>query len=305
VCPLPHDLTPLILAHTRPLLPLLCNAARQTLVPCGHRTLGGQSGGTIVRHTGDHTVGAPGHVHGLMAAGARSAHGVRWINADPRFLLPVRALSTVWRGQCCEARAQGGAPGAVPLVAGPRPRRTPEDCAPLRAPRSTTAWVVYAKAPLAGPAHVLDAVGRSPQRVAIANHRILDVRDGGVRFASRNRRQGHRVQTMTLDADALLRRFLWPVFPRGVMRLRHDGFLANRHKARTLRRCRARLGQPAEPPRRRPQRVGQWRQEVTGIDRTPCPPGGTRPLVRLPLSPLSTPAASQGTPGEVPIDDSS
>jgi hypothetical protein len=139
----------------------------------------------------------------------------------------------------------------------------------------------------------------------MANHRMLDGCDGSVRFASRNRCQGHRVQTMTRDADACLRRFLLPVLPGGCMRLRHDGFLANRHKARTLRRCRERLGQPTEPPPRHPQSVGQWMQAVTGIDLTPCPHCGVRPLVRLPLPPLSPPTASRGAPVEAPLYDSS
>ena len=56
------------------------------------------------------------------------------------------------------------------------------------------------------------------------------------------------------------------VLPCGFMRLRHYGFLANRHKARPLRRCRELLGQPSEPPPRSPQNVVQWMQEVTGID---------------------------------------
>jgi hypothetical protein len=73
---------------------------------------------------------------------------------------------------------------------------------------------------------------------------------------------------MTLDADEFIRRFLLHVLPRGFMRLRHYGFLANRHKARTLRRCRELLGQPAEPPPRRAKSVVQWMQEVTGIDLT-------------------------------------
>jgi hypothetical protein len=54
----------------------------------------------------------------------------------------------------------------------------------------------------------LDDVGRSTHRVAIANHRILDVRDGWVRFAYRNRRQDNRLQAMTRDAHACIRRFL-------------------------------------------------------------------------------------------------
>jgi hypothetical protein len=304
VLTVPHDLTPLILAHKRPLLTLLCNAASQTLVQCGHRNLGGQIGCPMVLHTWDQTLGAHFHGHCLMAAGALSANGTRWIDADPRFLLPVRAWSTVFRGKFCAALPPGGLP-ATPRVEGPPGLGTPEDCAQLRAQLSTQDWVVYAQAPLAGPAHVLDSVGRYTHRVAMANHRLLDVRDGCVRFAYRHRRQGKRVQTITLDADACIRRFLLHVWPRGFMRLRHDGFLANRPKAQTLRRCRELWGQPAEPPLRRPQSVVQWRQEVTGVDLTPCPHCGARPLIRLPLPPLAIPAASRGTSGEVPIDDSS
>jgi len=305
VFPVPHDLNPLILMHKRPLLALLVNAASQTLVQCGRRNLGGQLGCPMVLHPWDQTLGAHCHVHGLLAAGALAANGARWMAADPRFLCPVRALSTVLRGKCGEALAHLGSTGAVPRVEGPLTLRTPADFAQLRGQLYAKAWVVYAQAPLAGPAHVLDDVGRSTHRVAIANPRILDVRDGWVRFAYRNRRQGHRVQTLTLDADAFLRRFLWHGLPRGFMRLRHDGFLAHRHKARTLRRGRELLGQPAEPPPRRPKRVGQWMQEGTGIDLTPCPHWGARPLLRLPLPPLSPSAASRGTPVEVPIDDSS
>lgn len=110
---------------------------------------------------------------------------------------------------------------------------------------------------------------------------------------------------MTRDADEGIRRFLLHVLPRGCMRLRHYGLLANRHKARTLRRCRELLGQPAEPPPRRPKSVVQWMQKVMGVNLTQCPHCGASPLVRLPLPPLSTPAASRGTPVEVPMYDSS
>jgi len=36
-------------------------------------------------------------------------------------------------------------------------------------------WVVYAKRPFAGPQQVLDSVGRYTHRVAISNHRLLDI----------------------------------------------------------------------------------------------------------------------------------
>ena len=137
------------------------------------------------------------------------------------------------------------------------------------------------------------------------NHRLLAVGDGRVCFASRHRRQGNRVQTLTRAAAACIRRFRWHVWPHGCLRLRHDGVLANRSKAHALRRGRALLGPPAAPPPRSPKSVRQWLQESMGIDLTPCPQCGASPLVRLPLSPLSTPAASQGAPRETPRFDAS
>ena len=166
----------------------------------------------------------------------------------------------------------------MPCPEEPTTGGSPAGFAPLRAQLYTQEWVVYAKPPFAGPEHVLDYVGRSTPRVAIANHRLLDVRDGRVRFAYRNRRQDNRLQAMTLDANEFIRRFLLHVLPRGFMRLRHYGFLANRYKARTLRRCRELLGQSSQPSPRHPQSVAQWMQEVTGIDLTQCPHWGSRPL---------------------------
>lgn len=202
------------------------------------------------------------------------------------------------RGKCCEALAPAGSVGPTALG-------IPGNVASLRAQLYAKEWVVDATPPCAGPEHVLDYVGRSTHRVAIAHHRLLDVRDGWGRFASRNRRQGNRGQTMTLTAEEFIRRFLWHVLPSGCMRLRHDGFLANRHKAHTLRRCRELWGQPSTPASRRPKSVVQWRQEVTGIDRAQCPHCGARPLVRLPLAPLLRPAGSQGAPREMPFYDAS
>ena len=166
VCPVPHDLTPLILAHQRPLLTLLCNAARPTLVPWGPRNLGGQLGCTMVLHPWEQTLGAHVPVHCLMAAGARSANGTRGIDADPRFLLPVRALRPVLRGKCCEALARGGSSAAAPLVEGPPPwalLRTSRRCVRSSTPKqgsSTprrpwqalhTSWTLSAALPIAAP----------------------------------------------------------------------------------------------------------------------------------------------------------
>ena len=121
------------------------------------------------------------------------------------------------------------------------------------------------EAACAGPAQGPDDLGRYIDRIAMANHRLLEVRDGCVRFTYRNRRQGNQGQTMTLEAQEFIRRFLPHIVPHGFQRLRHVGFLANRCKAHALRQCRLARGQPLDPPpREHPSAVEWMRQAGTG-----------------------------------------
>jgi hypothetical protein len=302
---LPHALNPLVLGNKQALLTLLCNAASQTVLQCGQQHLGGQRGCPMVFHPWDQTLGAHFHVHCVIPGGALSRDGERWRAADPRFLFPVRALSRVCRGKCL-ATLQQAFPNDAVTFAGPTAALgTPKGLATRTAPRRDQAWVVSTKPPCAGPAQVLDDVGRSTHRVALANHRIVEVGDGWVRFTSRTRRQGDRRQGMTLDAHACIRRFLLHVWPVGFTRIRHDGFLANRCTARALRRCRVLLGQSLEPPPRRILTVPEWMWQWTGSDITRCPSCGQSPLLRYPLLPEPRQVLPQGPRGPPPLWDSS
>jgi hypothetical protein len=78
----------------------------------------------------------------VIAAGVLSANGARWIEADSRFLLPVRALSTVFRGQCCEALARLWTTGALSRPQEPTTVGIPAGFAPLRAQLYAKEWVV-------------------------------------------------------------------------------------------------------------------------------------------------------------------
>src|SRR5262249_30762053 len=95
----------------------------------------------------------------------------------------------------------------------------------------------YAKTPLASPDHVLDYLGRYTHRVALSNDRILSAHNENVTFSYRDRKNQDRKRTMTLDAHEFIRRFLLHVVPKGFVRVRHFGFLANRSKS-LLSKCR-------------------------------------------------------------------
>ena len=102
----------------------------------------------------------------------------------------------------------------------------------------------HAKPPFGGPQHVLEYLGRYTHRVAISNNRLLDFGDGQVRFRWKDYRHESRPKVMCLDDQEFIRRFLLHVLPDGFQRIRHYGFLANRHRAAKLVLCRQLLAEP-------------------------------------------------------------
>lgn len=280
---LPHALNPLVLGNKRPLLTLLFRAASQTLLQFGRQNLGGQLGGLLVLHTWDQQLGAHFHVHCLVPAGALADDGTRWRPTHPQFLFPVQALGQVFRGKFLDGLRQPRIAGTLTCTEETADLGTPRGFKQLIDQLYTKEWVVYAKKPFAGPAQILDYVGRYTHRVAISNNRITAVRDGQVCFTYRNRRQGGGIQTLALDAHEFIRRFLLHVVPYGFPRVRHIGFLANRCKAQTLRQCRQLLGQTPDAPARSKKTVAEWMGQLTGTDITRCPSCGYKPLQRTPL----------------------
>ena len=126
-------------------------------------------------------------------------------------------------------------------------------------------WVVYAKPPFGSPAHVLHYLARYTHRVAISNHRLVDVTDDRVSFRWKDYRHGSQVQTLTLDAEEFLRRFLLHVLPTRFVRIRYFGFLASRSRTRGL----ASLSSDA---RCRPTTTGRTaRHRPTPRASWPCP----------------------------------
>jgi Putative transposase len=105
-------------------------------------------------------------------------------------------------------------------------------------------WVVFAKRPFGGPEHVIQYLARYTHRVAIANGRLLEMRDGQVTFRWRDSADGNQQKLMTLDAVEFIRRFLLHVLPSGFVKIRHFGFLANRNRRLALLLCRSFLPAP-------------------------------------------------------------
>ena len=88
-----------------------------------------------------------------------------------------------------------------------------------------TPWVVYSKEPFAGPEHVIEYLGRYTHKVAIGNHRLLNVDETGVRFSWRDYRD-NKEKVMPLEGAEFLRRFCMHILPKRFVRIRHYGLLS-------------------------------------------------------------------------------
>ena len=98
--------------------------------------------------------------------------------------------------------------------------------------------MVYAKPPFADAEQVVAYLGRYTHRIAISNHRILDIADDRVSFSYRDYRDGGQLKTLTLDVLEFIRRFLSHVLPRRFVRIRYYGLLATGQRAKKLAICR-------------------------------------------------------------------
>lgn len=240
---LPHLLAPLALQNKVLVYGLLFRTAAQTLleIAADPKHLGADIGFMAVLHTWGQTLLAHPHLHCVVPGGGLSPDHQRWIPCRPKFFLPVEVLAVVFRGKFLASLERAFQQHKLILAGQLAPLQSSTTFAALLRAAAHRKWVVYAKRPFAGPAQVLTYLSGYTHRVAIANSRLIAMAEGKVTFRWRDYTHSSQTRTMTLQADEFLRRFLLHVLPISFVRIRYFGLLANRHRARLLRRCRSYL----------------------------------------------------------------
>jgi hypothetical protein len=261
---LPAEIADIAFQNKAVVYDLLFRAASEAMltIAADPKHLGARIGITAVLHTWGSALTHHPHVHMIVPGGGFSLDGARWITSRPAFLLPVRVLGKLFRRLFLTRLTDLHQAGKLAFFGNHADladrRRFLRHLAPVRTKR----WVVYAKAPFAGPEAVLAYLSRYTHRVAISNRRLITSDTTGVTFRYKDyRRSGpERQQIMRLDTDEFIRRFLLHVLPRGFHRIRHYGLLASATRKANIARAREMLAVAAppepveavEPPDRRP-----------------------------------------------------
>ncbi|MBB3141485.1 IS91 family transposase [Halomonas organivorans] len=230
---LPHRLNGWVQLHPEVIYRRLFQSAWQTLRAFGRnpKRLGGEMGMSAVLHTWGQTLSQHVHLHCLVPGGALGDDG-GWRGARSPYLFPVRALSRHFRGHLVSALRQAAKAGELHRVT--RPGDVDDQLNALMA----TEWVVYSKDCLEHTETVVRYLARYTRRIAISNARILAVDDHQVTLRVKDYRDRERPKPLVLAGEEFVRRFLLHILPKGLMRVRHYGFLANRCRRRRLAQIR-------------------------------------------------------------------
>ena len=245
---LPGELVGLAIQNKAVLYDLLFQASSQTLqqIAADPKHLGAQIGFLGVLHTWGQNLMHHPHVHYVVPGGGISPDGSRWIASRSKFFLPVRVLSRLFRGKFLDGLRRAFDQKKLSFHGQLIDLEQPDAFTALLRNARRHDWVVYAKPPFGGPDQVLKYLARYTHRVAISNRRILSIDDGKVSFSWKDYANGNARREMALDASEFIRRFLLHTLPKGFVRIRHYGFLANRVRKAKLELCRQLIGTP--PP---------------------------------------------------------
>lgn len=195
------------------------------------RWIGGQIGMVGVLHTWGRNLVYHPHIHYLVPGGAWKDQVKEWLPARHNFLLPVRALSKVFRAKLQQALR--GMDGYA--------------CIPAQVWQQE--WVVHCE-PVGSGLNALKYLAPYIFRVALSNNRLLKLEADRVTFRYRDTETGSE-KRCSLAAQQFIHRFLQHVLPKGFVKVRYYGFFAATLRARlaTLRHSLSATAhsQPANP----------------------------------------------------------
>ncbi|MBZ5635894.1 MAG: IS91 family transposase [Acidobacteriia bacterium] len=243
---LPHLLAPLALQNKQVLYGILFRAVSETLleVAADPKHLGAEIGFLTVLHTWGQNLSHHPHIHCVVPGGGMSSDRSRWVGSGDRFLLPIVVLSRLFRGKFLAFLRKAVRQGKLQFHGVLADLATRRGFGRLLKKAYGCEWVVYTKPPFGGPEHVIRYLARYTHRVAISNHRIVSIADGQVTFLWKDYAHGNKQKKMTVAAPEFLRRFFQHVLPKGFVRIRHFGFLANGQRKVFLETCRRLLCVP-------------------------------------------------------------
>lgn len=204
---LPAELRPLARSNQKTIYNLLFRASSQALLQLAEdqRFVGARLGMVGVLHTWTRQLLYHPHVHFIVTGGGLTADG-RWRSSRSDFLVPVKALSRIFRAKLRDALKK------IDLFAQVEQRVWRKD------------WVVHSE-PVGSGAQAFQYLAPYIFRVALSNNRLRKLEQGNVTFSYKESASA-QLKHCTVSAHEFIRRFLQHVLPPRFIKVRYYGLLS-------------------------------------------------------------------------------
>ena len=249
VLTMPKQLHMVIYHNQRLLYDLMYRAVAETLTELSQddKYLGAQIGFFSVLHTWGQNLHYHPHIHTVVLAGGLSRQN-KWRNTSKKFFIPVKVLSKKFRGKYLYYLKQYYQQGKLHFYTDTEKYKDPKCFQGLLDECYSLNWYSYTKKTFSGPLAVVEYLGRYTHRIAISNNRILAVEENTVKISVKDYKNNNEKKTVTMSGVEFLRRFMMHILPRGFVKIRHYGLLANRNKKTKLTLCRKLTKSPEYKP---------------------------------------------------------
>lgn len=213
---LPAELRALARSNQKTIYNLLFRASSQALRQLAQdpRFVGARLGMVGVLHTWTRQLLYHPHVHYIVTGGGLTDDG-RWRSSRSDFLLPVKALSSIFRAKFRVQLKNSE------LFAAVAPRVWRRD------------WVVHSEAVGSGE-QAFKYLAPYIFRVAISNNRLRKLHDGQVTFTYKESATD-QLKRCTITAEEFIRRFLQHLLPSRFIKVRYYGLLSPAHRQLLLK----------------------------------------------------------------------
>jgi Putative transposase/Transposase zinc-binding domain len=269
---MPQQLQPLIYQNQELLYGLMYKAVAKTISELSRdpKYLGAQVGFFSLLHTWAQDLHYHPHIHTVVLAGGLTKLN-QWRNSSKKFFIPVKVLSKKFRGKFLHYLKQYYRQNLLRFYGNAQKYQQPTLFRNLLKQCYAKKWYTYTKRTFSGPLAVVQYLGRYTHRIAISNNRIVSMDEHTVTFTVKDRKCGNQTKTLTLTGVEFIRRFLMHVLPRGFVKIRHYGLLANRNKKTKLALSRKLTCSPTYKPKFEGLETIEILCILVGRDVTVCP----------------------------------
>ncbi len=270
---MPKQLHRIIYHNQRLLYDLMYKSVAETLteLSADKKYLGAQIGFFSVLHTWGQNLHYHPHIHTVVLAGGLTKQN-QWCNTSQKFFIPVKVLSKKFRGKYLYYLKQYYQQGRLKFYKGALEHKEPKQFQKLVDECYKLDWYSYTKKTFDGPLAVMKYLGRYTHRIAISNQRIISVDHAKdtVMIGVKDYKNNNEKKIVSMKTTEFIRRFLMHILPKGFVKIRHYGILANRNRQTKLAHCRKLTRSPIYKPKFEGLKTTEIVSILLGKDVTQC-----------------------------------